>query len=507
MAGGSVAYVADELGRTSRDTRKASFRSLFALAALTVIAIGAVAAGLVAKNDTFWAGASIVFYTSLAAVIAYAATKLGVVSSTAFLLRAALKGDDSAPERTEPTQASRAASNAGRDAFVLARRFEEEGQLAEAGHAYLMATNENGNPEALYGLGQRYVKQKQYEEGELWLLKAAGKGYWRAAYLLGCLHRIHGQTINDKIYREIAGGIMVAAYVVGRNDLVRNDKFLAEYAIVPSEAGASREVLKDLADALPDYVEFWQAYFARLLRDKGADSALIAIDKAAEEHPDNAGLRLLGIRLDSSRAYRTHTSHFPEYMHPELNFHVAIRLINSYIGTANRGIDRELREVISKAGDHEERASWRSQLLAIEAAYEYSLKNDQRAGELLEDALALKPNLAEPLSSVDVQSLALILRYSDDPTAGPLIRELRERPKLKDALSADFDTDSEYRPSRMPVFKALLSSMVPGIDIGDPVAGSPVFSVAEIPQLADTARKGARTEAELAQARRKPKGD
>jgi hypothetical protein len=166
-----------------------------------------------------------------------------------------------------------------------------------------------------------------------------------------------------------------------------------------------------------------------------------------------------------------------------------------------------LRKAISKAGDHEERASWRSQLLAIEAAYEYSLKNDQRAGELLEDALAFKPNLAEPLSSVDVQSLALILRYSDDATASPLIRELRERPKLKDALSADFDTDSEYRPSRMPVFKALLSSMVPGIDIGDPVAGSPVFSVAEIPQLADTARKGARTVAELAQARRKPKGD
>jgi len=197
--------------------------------------------------------------------------------------------------------------------------------------------------------------------------------------------------------------------------------------------------------------------------------------------------------MDRSRAdsYRTFMSYFPEYMHPELNFHVAVKLINHYIGTMNRNIDRELREAISKAGQHEERAPWRSQLLAIEAAYEYSLKNDQKAGELLEAALALKPNLAEPLSSVDVQSLALILRYSEDRRAGPLIEELiRERHKLEYALSRDFDT-------RMPVFKALLSSMVPGIGIGDPVPGSPVFSVAEIPQLADSARKAARAEAEL----------
>jgi hypothetical protein len=86
-------FVADELASTARQTRAARRRTLTSLAILTVVAVGAVIAGVAADSAAFWAGASVVFYTALAAVIAFAANELGVVAKTASLLRAALKSE------------------------------------------------------------------------------------------------------------------------------------------------------------------------------------------------------------------------------------------------------------------------------------------------------------------------------------------------------------------------------------------------------------------------------
>ena len=487
VVGGAVPYVAEQLSHTSSKTRKASFRSFLALVVLTVIAIGAVAAGIAAKSTAFWADAGIVFYLALAVVIAYAATVLGVVSNTTKLLRGVLKPDGSTLERTEPAQPSKAAPDAESAALVLARRFEKAGQLTEAEYAYLVAVEENGNPDALYWLGQQCVRRRQYKEGELWLLKAADRRHLAAAYLLGCLHRIHGQTVDNETYTDVSYETRIAAYVVGRNEILPDDEQLAQYAIVPSNVKS--EILKDLADTLPGYVEFRQAYFASLLKDKGKDSTRIAIDKAIDEYPDNDGLRLLRIRLDWPDIYSISSviSEFPEYMHCEVNFHIAFKLINDDF-TIDEGFhEEELREAIAKAG-HDSKSPWRSQLLAIEAAYEYIRRNDQKAALLLQSALALKPSLAEPLSSDDVQSLALILKASGDKAAGPLTSALiLARPKLNATLSF-------YIDGRKPVFKALISSMAPGIDISAPIPGSPAFSAAEISQLVDSA--GGRRESE-----------
>jgi tetratricopeptide (TPR) repeat protein len=478
-----VSLVAEQLGRASRDTRTASRRSWLSLAVLTIIAIGAVAAGIIAKSAEFWGGASIVFYLALATVITYAATQLGIVSNTATLLRAALKADSSTPEQTKSAQLVKAAPDVGSAALALARRFEEAGQLTEAEYAYLMAVQENGNRDALYWLGRQYVMRQQYKEGEGWLLKAADSGHALAAYLLGCLHRIHGQAIDDKIYTKVRYATEIATYITGRNELIPDGERLEEYGIVRSKANS--EILRDLACALPDHIEFWQAYFVSLLRDDRMDGARVAIDKAVKDRPDNHGLRLLQIRSDSSHVETIRVSHFiaefPDCMHPELHFHIALKLINDDHKVSDADLyGEDIREAIAEA-EREDKSSWRSQLLALKAAYEYRQYNNQEAAELLEAALAFKPRLVEPLSAGDVRSLALILKSLGDKASELFISELIfARPKLKEALGSGAE-------SREPLFKALISSMVPGIDIGAPIPGSPALGVAEVHQLVDSA--------------------
>ena len=65
---------------------------------------------------------------------------------------------------------------------------------------------------------------------------------------------------------------------------------------------------------------------------------------------------------------------------------------------------------------------WGSQLVALEAAYEYGRKNDTKAIELLESALALAPVLAAPLYTEGVKLLVLILKspWNDDERADVL---------------------------------------------------------------------------------------
>lgn len=176
-------------------------------------------------------------------------------------------------------------------------------------------------------------------------------------------------------------------------------------------------------------------------------------------------------------------------MHPELHFHVAVKLIYGDRGPGFGEELEELKQAISAAQDYNGNPPWLAQLLAIEAAYEYSLENFKKAGELLESALkypgvfeALKPHLGEPFSSDDLQSLALILKSSGDVAARPFHSELiRARPKLEYAL----DTVSALRKD---VFEAFINSMVPGVDIGAPIPGSPPLGVADIDQLVQPLR-------------------
>jgi hypothetical protein len=70
--------VGQELSRTARETRNASYRSIISLVVLTVVAAGAVIAGVIAHSEGFWSGAGTIFYLALAAVVAYAANHLGI---------------------------------------------------------------------------------------------------------------------------------------------------------------------------------------------------------------------------------------------------------------------------------------------------------------------------------------------------------------------------------------------------------------------------------------------
>jgi hypothetical protein len=134
-----------------------------------------------------------------------------------------------------------------------------------------------------------------------------------------------------------------------------------------------------------------------------------------------------------------------------------------------------LRSAISGAGSNTRvPPPWHSQLLAIEAAYEYITMEDVQAGNLLESALTLEPRLAGPLSSDDVKLLALALKSEGDRAIRSLSWDLvHARPGLEGALYSRAD-------DRKPVFKALLSSVAPGIDISAPIPGSRPFDAADI---------------------------
>ena len=458
-----VSLVARQLGAASRETREAEQRSWLALFGLTAIAIGAVAAGVIAKSPEFWTAVGSVFYLALAVVITYAAGKLGAVSKTAIRLRDTLKGAEAAPDRAEPAQPQEAAPDAASIALELAGQFEEAGQLTEAEHAYLVAAKD-GDPEALYWLGQRYIMKREYGEGELKLFEAACKGNKNAAYLLGFIHREHGQAISNDAYSKMAGKAVIAAYIAGRNQTFLAESGLAPYATPPAE------VLKNLAWTLPDYAEFWQAYFASLLRDHDPASVAAVIDHALDKHPGNYTLKLLRLRIRPPWEGEGDADSYPESMRPEVHFHEAVYHIREYRG----GDDILLRYAISAARNHDEKLPWHAQFLAIEAAHEYGMKHDQEAAELLERALALGAGPVDPVSLGEVKSLAVILKYSGDETARPLISELiRARPSLEKTLSDD----------RGPVIEVLVSAMVRGIDICAPVPGSPKLSATEITQF------------------------
>lgn len=481
---GIVSFVAERLGRVSRQTRQASFRSLLALAALIVIAIGAVAAGLIVKNTEFWTVAGGVFYMALAVVIVYAATKLGVVSETADFLGATLKTGGRRQDKAAPDRQSKAVPSERDTVLKAAGRLEEEGLLAEAELAYTIAADVFDDRDAGFWLGKRYLARKDYAKGEQSLLKAARNGHALAAYLLGVLHRIHGQAVRNKFYSDLADqGVTIAAYIVGRNEAIPDGDRIKELVITPSPASAGgrrgaeagSEMLKSLANALPDFIEFWQAYFVSLLKNDGESTAGAAIDRAVQKYPDNAALRLLQVRFGPRPSYIS-TADFPDYMHPELYFQM---IANDVRKRGPKAFEVIADFYISHAEDHEESPPWRAQLLAIKAAREYVHENFTEAAQYLKDALACGPSVAGPLSLGDVESLALILKNSGDVTARSLVSELtRARPNLEGVLSED-------EADRNRVFAALVSSMVPGIDIAAPVPSLPGSGVLKIPQLID----------------------
>jgi hypothetical protein len=354
----------------------------------------------------------------------------------------------STPKSTEPRASSASARDGDSAAIRLARRLENDDKLAE--HAYRMAAEEDDNPEARYWLGSLYVKQQNYEKARDELQRAMDSGHVKAAYLLGRL----------------------APY----------DEYL-----VPEDLAAS------IAEALPDRAEFWQAHLTDILKKTGKDGVRTAIDNAIKQHSDYAILRLLRIRLDSPH-YPTYESllseglaslwsaHYPENMHPELHFHTAVRLIFGDCATS-------LPDAISKARGADS-PPWLSQLLAIEAAYNYRTGVGHinsvfhKVAELLEAALALKPCLAKPLSYGDVQYLVLILKSAGNEAAQPLRSQLiRAQPIFEHALSHSFDGPT----GRKPVFDAVISSMVRGIDISAPIPDRPALGVDETHESVDSA--------------------
>ena len=135
----------------------------------------------------------------------------------------------------------------------------------------------------------------------------------------------------------------------------------------------------------------------------------------------------------------------------------------------------------SKAVQLKDTPPWLCQLFAVEAAYEYIVRNFDKAGALLESALKSKPHGAGPLSFDDVQSLALILKFTGDNAAESLTSVLiRARPHLEGAVDRDIKI-------RRLLFKALIAAMVPGVDIQAPVPGTTPLGVDDIRQSVDSA--------------------
>jgi hypothetical protein len=474
------------LDKTSRDTQKGSRRSWWGLCILVVLAIGSVAGGVVAKSPVFWAFAGSICVGASAGLLALAARDLGIASETASFLRMLLPKQKSTSDGKDPDGHSGEVgpvSHRESAALRLARRLEndhgKDNELTEV--AYRMAAQENDTPDALYWLGDRYAKERKYQDAKDELRKAKKKGSVDAAFLLGTL-------TPDSQYLQ-------------QDDIARTNL----------------RILRLLAEALPDRIEFWQAYLISLLKEEGKDSARLAGAKAVEDYDGDPRLRLLQIRLDSPdyphfnsffealKYSSKDIGAFPEAMHAELYFHAAVKLIYAGGPASNKlfyseywdlyqmdedikkSSDRykeefgaSLRKYISEAGQFKH-TLWLSQLAAVEAAYEYVLRNFDKAGALLESALESKPRVAGPLSFDDVQSLALILKSAGDNTVEPLSSALlRARRNLEGAVEYDID-------NRQHLFRALIASMVPGVDIQAPIPGTKALGVDDISESLNSA--------------------
>jgi hypothetical protein len=77
-----------ELGRIARGAHRREYRTYALLGMLAGIGGGAVAAGAWVDNTIFWAVAASIFFLSMAALVAYAATGLGVFAEMLELVRA-----------------------------------------------------------------------------------------------------------------------------------------------------------------------------------------------------------------------------------------------------------------------------------------------------------------------------------------------------------------------------------------------------------------------------------
>ena len=263
----------------------------------------------------------------------------------------------------------------------------------------------------------------------------------------------------------------------------------------------SLERLKTVAETLPHNVEIWQAYFSNLLEINGKDRALTAINEAVAKYPANKSMQLLRLRLESPEypslnlgRYGVSSSDklvasFPEYMHPELHFHIAVNRMYLCANDFNyEGFRNELDRDIFAARCCNVNPPWGSQLVALEAAYEYGRKNDTKAIELLESALALAPVLAAPLYTEGVKLLVLILKspWNDDERADVL--KIASMSTLFGARPKIVYSSADESQVRRRIVRELMSSMVPGVDIGAPILGGPVLGVDDIHQLVADAR-------------------
>ena len=299
--------VVDGLDAASSKAKKASRRSLFGLVILFVVGIGAVAGGMVAKSAVFWSFAGSIFCGSMAGLIAWAAIDLGVFSETITTLRTFLPPGKTTQEGPEPAQLNEATRDRHGEsaALRLARSLKKDDKLTEA--AYRLAAEEDEEPDALYWLGKQCVERQNIRDAECWLRKAKNKGSLDAAYLLGRLRP--------------------------------DDEYFTQYD--PASSNDNLQTLKALVAALPDRIEFCQAYLMTLLKENGKDSARIAVAKTIESHHGDYRFRLLQVRLDAPD-YRNFDEFFqgfgrdsrednmrgfPEAMHAELSFHAAVKLI------------------------------------------------------------------------------------------------------------------------------------------------------------------------------------
>lgn len=459
------------LERTSRKAQKASDRTWRAFVVLIVAAVGVVVAGWVAKNEAVWKAAATVLLVAGLVAIARAADQLGAAATATDFLRAALKIDGSKGKGAFQGAAHEdapASQNSESAAILLARRLQQDNKLVAAKKAYELAADEDTNPDAPFSLAKIYLNEQNYAEGKRWLRKAKDRGSVEGAYLLGSLNP-HG-------------------------------KLRAQHE--------SLQLLQILAEAHPNHHEFWQAYYMAVRDVKGARDADIAIVRAFLNHDGNAILRLLATRAiapeytgideevlhtDPEEILNIHLtksgelkadryrSPFPEAMHYELYFHAAVKLIHGKPDDSELG--EKLKQALVRALQFDARTNtptWLWQVFAIEAAYTLvvasSDRDIRRAGGLLQSVLEMKPPI--PFLE-DISALAVILKSAGDQAAEPLVSEIiRARPGL--GLAGANCRDSDVRES---LFKALISAMVPGVDVTAPVPASPALASKDICDL------------------------
>lgn len=230
--------LAADLGTAAREARESRKRVLEGLALLLLLAVGAVAAGLVVDKDAFWVAAAPVFGAAGTGLVAYGGKRLGVFAETAQLLGrraedgiAAVGGalTEAERKRAEEAMLRRVCYQIGADLASGDQQSSDtprENKLA-ARRAFAMAGwyehPEGQRRSALLTLELEGEDSKAArEEAFFSLLQASTMKSTTAAYNLGALDARHGigkQSDRDRLLAYVSGrGSVLAAFIVGLMD-------------------------------------------------------------------------------------------------------------------------------------------------------------------------------------------------------------------------------------------------------------------------------------------------